>query len=75
MTAWAGNAARSTRCAERMLWYTDWTKRLLQYLRDYLNKEHRDKKKTDFDFTGWEDHFDDVRAYTFPLPLSYLHLP
>ncbi|KAG8736447.1 Smt3-specific protease, partial [Ceratobasidium sp. 428] len=33
--------------------------KVYKYLRDYLNKEHRDKKKTDFDFTGWEDYFDD----------------
>ncbi|KAG9121272.1 Smt3-specific protease [Ceratobasidium sp. 392] len=33
--------------------------KVYKYLRDYLNKEHHDKKKTDFDFTGWEDYFDE----------------
>ncbi|KAB5594097.1 Ulp1 peptidase [Ceratobasidium theobromae] len=33
--------------------------KVYKYLRDYLSKEHKDKKKKDFDFTGWEDYFDD----------------
>ena len=33
--------------------------KVYKYLRDYLNKEHKDKKKKDFDFTGWEDYFDE----------------
>ncbi|CEL51718.1 hypothetical protein RSOLAG1IB_00253 [Rhizoctonia solani AG-1 IB] len=33
--------------------------KVYKILRDYLSKEHKDKKKKDFDFTGWEDYFDD----------------
>ncbi|CAE6465190.1 unnamed protein product [Rhizoctonia solani] len=33
--------------------------KVYKILRDYLNSEHKDKKKKDFDFTGWEDYFDD----------------
>ncbi|KAL1740095.1 hypothetical protein HDZ31DRAFT_48176, partial [Schizophyllum fasciatum] len=30
-----------------------------KHLRAYLDAEHRNKKKKPFDFTGWEDYFDD----------------
>ncbi|KAF8744136.1 Cysteine proteinase, partial [Rhizoctonia solani] len=33
--------------------------KIYKILRDYLSKEHKDKKKKDFDFTGWDDYFDD----------------
>ncbi|CAE6369147.1 unnamed protein product [Rhizoctonia solani] len=33
--------------------------KIYKILRDYLSSEHKDKKKKDFDFTGWEDHFDE----------------
>ena len=33
---------------------------LLQHLRAYLDAESRNKKKKPFDFTGWEDYFDEV---------------
>ncbi|CAE7231551.1 unnamed protein product [Rhizoctonia solani] len=33
--------------------------KIYKILRDYLNSEHKDKKKKDFDFAGWEDYFDD----------------
>lgn len=29
---------------------------IVKRLRDYLDAEHRNKKKTPFDFTGWENH-------------------
>ncbi|CAE6516581.1 unnamed protein product [Rhizoctonia solani] len=33
--------------------------KIYKILREYLSKEHKDKKKKDFDFSGWEDYFDD----------------
>ncbi|KAJ1309675.1 hypothetical protein OPQ81_006439 [Rhizoctonia solani] len=33
--------------------------KVYKILREYLSKEHKDKKKKDFDFAGWEDYFDD----------------
>ncbi|CAE6422495.1 unnamed protein product [Rhizoctonia solani] len=33
--------------------------KIYKILRDYLKSEHKDKKKKEFDFTGWEDYFDD----------------
>ena len=38
-----------------------------QLLRQYLDQEHRDKKKKPFDFTGWTDYVLPVRV---PLLLS-----
>ena len=35
-----------------------------QKLRYYLQEEHFDKKKKPFDFTGWVDHYDEVRSKT-----------
>jgi hypothetical protein len=32
-----------------------------QTLRNYLQEEHMDKKKKPFDFSGWVDHYDEVR--------------
>jgi hypothetical protein len=44
-------------------------------LRGYLDKEHRDKKKKPFDFTGWEDWVDEVRfSYRTGGPISSIHL-
>ncbi|QRW00650.1 Ulp1 protease family, carboxy-terminal catalytic domain protein [Ceratobasidium sp. AG-Ba] len=33
--------------------------KIYKHLREYLNKEHLDKKKKPFDFTGWKDYFSD----------------
>ncbi len=35
---------------------------LFQYLRSYLDAEHRNKKKKPFDFTGWQDYTFEVRT-------------
>jgi sentrin-specific protease 1 len=36
-----------------------------QLLRQYLDLEHRNKKKTPFDFTGWEDYTLAASFYCF----------
>jgi Ulp1 protease family, C-terminal catalytic domain len=43
-----------------------------QTLRYYLQEEHMDKKKRPFDFTGWKDHFDEVRLNTEPEELQLI---
>lgn len=44
----------------------------LQHLREYLDAEHRNKKKAPFDFSNWQDYAPDVSQPTLPLFLSFL---
>jgi hypothetical protein len=34
-----------------------------QKLREYIKAEHQNKKKKDFDFTGWQDWAPDVSSF------------
>ncbi|GJJ09586.1 hypothetical protein Clacol_003809 [Clathrus columnatus] len=38
--------------------------KIYQKLRYYLQEEHTDKKKKPFDFTGWEDYYDEKMWYS-----------
>ena len=46
-------------------WLNDVSFICLYILRDYLDAEHRNKKKKPFDFTGWENHTLEVRFLAF----------
>ena len=46
-------------------WFNDVSFICLSILRDYLDAEHRNKKKKPFDFTGWENHTLEVRFLAF----------
>ncbi|KAJ6509322.1 cysteine proteinase, partial [Mycena vitilis] len=44
--------------------------RVFKLLRQYVDMEHRNKKKTPFDFTGWEDYTSDANIQRFSFSIQ-----